>query len=347
MDHMKVLRRSFEVTWRYRVLWVFGILLALTSGGGGGNGGGSRGGSFSPAPGNQGPGVPPGAFRLPEIPPQVISALIVAGIALACAVLLLAVASVIVRYVAETALIRMVNDHEETGEKRSVRQGLRWGWSRTSLRLFAIDLLISVPLIVGFILLLVLSLAPLLLWTTGSRPAGIIGTVAAVGLVVLLVLLFIVVVTVASLLIYFFRRVCALEEVGVVESIRRGYALVRRHLKDVFVMWLIMVGVTIGWAIATLVATLILALVGLVLAGGPALLAGGLAGMASRGGPLPWLAAGAVGLPIFLLVLVVPMLFLSGLWQVYQSSVWTLTYRELRALEAVQPAAPPAPAAAE
>ena len=40
MDHMKVLRRSFEITWRYRVLWVFGILLALTSGGGGGNGGG-------------------------------------------------------------------------------------------------------------------------------------------------------------------------------------------------------------------------------------------------------------------------------------------------------------------
>jgi hypothetical protein len=31
---------------------------------------------------------------------------------------------------------------------------------------------------------------------------------------------------------------------------------------------------------------------------------------------------------------------------VYRSGVWTLTYRELRALEAVQPA-PPVPAAAE
>ena len=341
MDHLKVLRRSFEITWRYRVLWVFGILLALTTGGGGGNGGGGGGN------GNRQLSFPPsGGIQAPQIPPEVIGTLIAIGIGLACVILLLIVASVIVRYVAETALIRMVNDHEETGEKRSVRQGLRWGWSRTSLRLFAIDLLVIVPLVVGFILLLLLALAPLLLWTTHSQAAGIIGTVATIGLVVLFILLFIAVVAAASLLIHFFRRVCALEEVGVRESIRRGYALVRRHLKDVIIMWLIMVGLTLGWAILTIVATLVLALLGLVLGGGPALLAGGLAGMASRGGPLPWIVAGAVGLPIFLLVLVIPLLFLSGLWQVYRSGVWTLTYRELHALEAVQPA-PPAPAVAE
>jgi hypothetical protein len=345
MDHLKVLRRSLEITWRYRVLWVFGILLALTSGRGGGNGGGGgssgRIGDFSPRP-----GTPSGGFRLPEIPPQVVSTLIVIGIAVACVLFLLIIASIVVRYVSETALIRMVNDHEETGEKRSIRQGFRWGWSRTSLRLFAIDLLVFVPLIVGFILLILLALAPLLLWTTHSQAAGIVGTVTTIGLVVLFILLFIVVIAAASLLIHFFRRVCALEEVGVVESIRRGYALVRRHLKDVFIMWLIMVGLTIGWTILMIPVVILLVLVGLVLGGGPALLAGGLAGMASRGGPLPWLLGGAVGLPIFLLVLFVPLLFLSGLWQVYRSGVWTLTYRELRALEAVQPA-PPVPAAAE
>jgi hypothetical protein len=347
MDHMKVLRRSLEITWRYRVLWVFGILLALTSGGGGGGNGGARGGSFSPPSGNQGQGAAPfRGFQLPNIPPEVVSTLIAVGIALACVLILLSIASVIVRYVAETALIRMVDDHEETGEKRSIRQGFRWGWSLTSLRLFAIDMLVFVPLVVGFILLLLLALAPLLLWTTHSQAAGIVGTVTTIGLVILFVLLFIVVIAAASLLVHFFRRVCALEEVGVVESIRRGYALVRRHLKDVAIMWLIMVGLTFGWAILMIPVVLLLLLVGVVLAGGPALLVGGLAGMASRGGPLPWLLGGAVGLPIFLLVLTVPMLFLGGLWQIYRSSVWTLTYRELRALEAVQPA-PPVPAAAE
>ena len=340
MDHLKVLRRSFEITWRYRALWVFGILLALTTrgggdGGGGGGGNGSRQLSLPPS----------GGIQAPQIPPQVVSTLIVVGIGLACVILLLIVASVIVRYVAETALIRMVNDHEETGEKRSVRQGLRWGWSRTSLRLFLIDLLITVPLVVGFILLLLLALAPLLLWTTHSQAAGIIGTVATIGLVVLLILLFIAVIAAASLLIHFFRRVCALEEVGVVESIRRGYALVRRHLKDVVIMWLIMVGLTLAWAILMIPVVIMLLLLGLVLGGGPALLVGGLASQASSG-PLPWLLAGAVGLPIFFLVLIIPLLFLGGLWQVYRSSAWTLTYRELRAMEAVQPA-PPAPAVAE
>ena len=34
MDHVKVLKRAWEILWRYRVLWVFGIILALTAGGG-------------------------------------------------------------------------------------------------------------------------------------------------------------------------------------------------------------------------------------------------------------------------------------------------------------------------
>ena len=45
MDQIRVLKRAWEITWRYRALWVFGIILALTTGGGlpprgdGGNGG--------------------------------------------------------------------------------------------------------------------------------------------------------------------------------------------------------------------------------------------------------------------------------------------------------------------
>jgi hypothetical protein len=48
MDHMKILKRAWEITRSYRVLWVFGILLALTSANGGSsNGGGSGGGGGS------------------------------------------------------------------------------------------------------------------------------------------------------------------------------------------------------------------------------------------------------------------------------------------------------------
>jgi hypothetical protein len=73
-----------------------------------------------------------------------------------------------------------------------------------------------------------------------------------------------------------------------------------------------------------------------VLAGLPALLAGGLSGIIFKEGAVPWIVGAAVGIPIFFLVLIVPTLFLGGLIEVFKSSVWTLTYRAVRAMEVVK-----------
>ena len=44
MHYTDLIQRAWKITWRYKVLWIFGILLALASGGGGsGRGGGSSG----------------------------------------------------------------------------------------------------------------------------------------------------------------------------------------------------------------------------------------------------------------------------------------------------------------
>ena len=352
MDHIKVLKRAWETTWRYRALWIFGIILALTtaSGSRGGGGGGSGSGGNGNGNGGSNGGFPPfGGLPVPEITPQAVTILIAVGIALACVVIILIIAATVARYVAETALIRMVNDYEETGEKHSVRQGFRMGWSRTAWRLFLIDLLIGLPLVLVFTPLFLLAFAPLLLWITKSTAAGVIGTVAAVGLFFLILFMAIVVGTVLSLLKHFFRRACALEELGVIESIRQGFGVVRQHLKDAGIMWLIMVGVQIGWTIA-MIATLILLfplvillmIVGGVLGGLPALLIGGLASLLFEGA-VPWILAGVVGLPIFILVMAAPWLFLGGLMEVFKSNVWTLTYRELRTLESIRPDPDPSP----
>jgi hypothetical protein len=37
------------------------------------------------------------------------------------------------------------------------------------------------------------------------------------------------------------------------------------------------------------------------------------------------------------MVVAVPWLFVGGLMEVFKSSVWTLTYREVRALESMEP----------
>jgi len=280
-----------------------------------------------------------------EVPSNIQNMLIVTGIGLVCVMVLLAIVGTIARYVAETALIRLVDDHEETGQKRSIREGFRLGWSRTSLRLFLIKLLVTLPTVAAFILLLLIAGAPSLLWVTKNTALGVIGTVASVGLFFLFIFLAIVVGTVLSLLVKFFWRACALEGLGVTDSIRYGFDMVRRHLKDVVIMWLIMIGINIGWAIALIVITivlipviLLLIVVGGIVGGLPALIVGGLASIFFEGA-VPWILAALIGIPIFALIVAVPWVFLGGLMEVFKSSVWTLTYRELCALESLDMAA--------
>ena len=340
MDHIKVLKQAWETTWRYRALWIFGIILALTTAGGGFRGVSDGDGRFQ----YKFRGEDLLDLQMGEVPPpELISTLIAIGVGLACVIVILIIAATIARYVAETALIRMVDDYEETGQKHSVRQGFRLGWSRTAWRLFLIKLLISLPTALAFVLLFALTLAPLLLWTTKSAAVGVIGTVATIGLFFPILFLAIVVGAVLSLLIKFFWRTCALEELGVIESVRQGFSVARRHWKDVLIMWLIMVGVSIGWVIAMIAMTIVLfpaiillIIVGGVLGGLPALLVGGLASLFLEGA-VPWILAAVVGIPIFIMVVAVPWLFLGGLMEVFKSSVWTLTYRELRALEGMEP----------
>jgi hypothetical protein len=318
MDHGKVLRRAWHTVWNYRALWVFGFILALTTGGGGGGGGGGSGtGNWA-------------QYSIERIPPGTGGMLLAVGIVLACLIVLLIIVAAIARYVVETALIRLVDEHEETGQKRSVRQGFRMGWSRSAFRLFLIDLAVGLPTAVVFILLFALALAPLLLWATDVKAVGVIGTVITVGLFIVVILLAIVVALILSVLKPFFRRVCVLQHLGVVESIRQGYAMVRQNLKDVGLMWLITFGLRIGWAILMIPVVLLLLVVSGGVGGVLALLAGGLTGLAFEGA-MPWIAAFVVGIPIFILLLVVPLSLLGALFEVFMSSTWTLTYRELHA----------------
>lgn len=336
MDHLKVLKRAGEITWNYRALWIFGIIVALLAGGVRGGGGG--------------PQYSLGAEDLrwqreltpAEIPPEWGRTLIAAGVALACAIVFLVIASTVLRYVAETALLRMVDDHEETGEKRGVRQGFRLGWSRTALRLFLLDLLTMLAVGIPFIVLFVLAFAPLLLWITENVALGVIGTVAAIGMFFLVVLLAIVVGTVIPLLMYFFRRACALEGLGVGDALREGYGVVRRHLKDVVIMALLMLGVRIAWSLVMLPVVFLLLFLAVLLGGLPALMVAGLTSLFLEGAA-PWILAGVLGVPIFILVVAVPGLLLGGLMEVFRSSTWTLTYRELRALEGMGPEPEPLP----
>ncbi|MGB9299056.1 MAG: hypothetical protein WCD51_00535, partial [Anaerolineae bacterium] len=341
MDHAKVLKRAWEILWRYRVLWVFGVIVVLCAAGSSGNPNFNFGGGGD---GYEQQNVPPWLGELPGQgwpAEEAFGALAAIGgailaiiIALCCLAVILTVAKVIFLYVGETALIRMVDDYEKTGEKRGVRQGFRLGWSRTALRLFVIDLLTRIPGFVAAFLLLILGagIFSLMVLVQDGVVLKVIGAVAAIGLAFLVILAAIVLSLAISLVRPLIFRVCALGERGVIDSFRVGFNFIKAHLGDTVVMWLIMIGLQIGWAIVMIPIVLFLLVVG----GGVALLAGlSVGGLISLivEGAVPWIAGFAVGIPLFILIMAPPLVFLGGLAEVFKSSVWTLTYRELHALE--------------
>jgi hypothetical protein len=332
MEHMRILRRAFSITLNYRALWLFGILVALaTARGSGGNNNGVTWRERGNWPPDNWPNFP----GLPNIPDSTIITVV---ISLICFFLLLGIVFTVLRYISETALIRMVNEHESTGEKHSIRQGFQIGRSRAALRIFLIDLLFGFGGFIVFVLFLMITLAPLLLWATNNRAMGFLGTIITVGLAVFLIFLTIVVAIALGLVSQFMRRAAVLEDRGVFDAIRRGFELVRSRLGDIVVMGLILFGLGLGWAIVMIPVVLLLVMVAALIGGLPALLVGFIANQFVQGA-LPWVIAAIVGTPVFLLVLVAPLLFLNGLAEVFKSSTWTLTFREVLALESAAPGA--------
>jgi hypothetical protein len=359
MDHINIIKRAWQILWSYKILWVFGLILALTatSGGGSSAGSGSSSGSGNNLTGiyqvqsfdelqielgELGEGVEALADLVNSVAPaQIISIILSLIVVLLCLAIVFTVIFKVLHYVSQTALIQLVDEYERTGEKHGFRKGFRIGWSRSAFRLFLIKLIITIPTVIVFIVLFFIAVVPLALWFTDNSTAGIIGTVISVGLLILTTILLIAAVAALTLLVQFFWRACVLEKLGVFESIKQGWYIVRHNLLDVFVMWLIMAGICIGWVIFIIFAMIILLpvfilliLVGAVIGAVPGLIVYGLTSLFLEGA-LPIIIGVLVGLPIFILVIISPIVILSALMEVFKSSVWTLTYRQLLEMERV------------
>jgi hypothetical protein len=366
MEYGKVFKRAWHNMRHYRALWIFGVILALTTFSwewgiftrhDNDNDASSRGIEIVRQPDEtffeafwrtMGEEVDRleaeiekanqdiEEFFVKELNVEVESDLLAVIVMLAGLMLTGFIVAKIAGYVADAALIRMVNETEETGEQFGARQGLRMGWSRAAWRFFLIDVLVDLSAILAFVAVLVLVLAPLALWATGSTLAGVIGTILSVGLFFPTLALVIVAAAALSLLKKFARRACAVDGLGVTASVRQGYAVVRRHLKALIPIWLVTVGVKLVWPLLMVPVVIVSIGVGLVVGGFTGLLVGGLAGLAA-GGATPWVLGAFVGIGFFILTLVAPLVFLGGLREVFLSNTWTLTYRELGPLESAEP----------
>jgi len=356
IDFGKILKRSWYILWNYRVLWIFGLLLALTTGGGGTSGNSNY--QFNGNNGNQYEG---NGFDLSQAHPMVqefadwfnkvvvpmfenpsehVATFIWIGVAIFLLILIFSAINALIRYPSEVAVMRMVDGFEATGEKVGFRAGWKLGWNRRAFRLWVIDLIIGLPAFLFFGTFLVIGI--LFLMNTSNSPGDTwVGLfIAAIGCFFLFVFAFIILMVFLSLLRQFFARFAALEEAGVGESFRRGWAFFKQNWKSASLMWLIMLALGIGVGIASVIVLFLLIPVYLVLLI-PAVLAAAIPGLIVYGlvslfasWPLALILAALFALPVFFTILFAPLLVFSGWYLVYSSTVWTLAYREMKALDA-------------
>lgn len=351
MKHKEILSRAWKILWSYKALWIFGIILALTATSFPNSAWSSNAGNTNRE--TEGIILHPGDDIRSEIdrgfqeaaqeldilfnkvlPKEFGQTAVMIAIFFGCGIVILVVLGGVFRYVSETAIVKMVDEHESSGSKSSVRKGFRLGFSRSAWRLFLIDLLVNVPVFVVFLLLFLVVLTPLLLWTSENMVASIIGTITAIGLFFLVVVLAIIVAAALSLFKRFFFRICVIEGQGVIESIKKGYRLVRAHLKDVITIWLILIGVNLAFSLAVIPVVFLLLAIAAVVAGILGLTVSGVSSIFA-GNSQSMVAGLVVGVPLFFLLLVAPLVFLGGLKETFISSSWTLAYREARAMSSL------------
>lgn len=312
MDYGELVTRAWTIFWRFRYVWLLGIL-----------GGASEFGGTSNFPGSYNIGGSSRAGRTGNLPAEVsdwLTANVGLLLALLGLLLLLALVYFVISCISTGALIRAGAEHDA---ERPFGLGLAWQagrqafWRILGLRLLLFVLVLLVAAVLGA--LIVVGMVSGL----NDRPAGVaIAVVAGVGLVLLLIPVGIA----FSIAVPFGTRAIVLEQRGILDALSRGFRLLFARLGRSLLVWLI--GVGFG-----LLAGIVLALAVVVVA-----LALGLIGLAvyAAFGVGAALAAGAVLLLLFIVATVV----MAGLPGAYISLYWTLAFRRMEIDRQPAPAAP-------
>ena len=295
MDFGYVLKRAWEIIWKFKVLWIFGILASC--GQASGSSGSNSGFRFSSQNGNV---SSPIERYFAQLNPGIIALLITIAIIV---VLFLIVLAILLGTVGRVGLIRGTIKAEQGAERLTFgelwREGLTYFW-----RVFGLNLLIGVII---FVAILIIALT------------GVVLTVGTLGIFILclipIICLLIPVMWAVSVVVEQANIALVVENLGITEAIKRGWQVVRDNIGNVLVMSLILIlGVgLIGGAIIGLPLLIVAA---------PAI-----AGLAT--GTSVAIRNGLILSGLLFIVYLPFLLVLSGILRAYNASAWTLTYLRL------------------
>ncbi|MDP2181332.1 MAG: hypothetical protein Q8K99_02020 [Actinomycetota bacterium] len=315
MDFGGILKRAWNITWRYKVLWIFGLLA-----GGAGRGGGNFNYNFGRGDLGQ-----QQIDNLADFGSRIESALPVI-IAVAVFLFIVGIGFWILSIAAQGGLVHLVSEAEES---REVRAGLGWtaGFARWG-RVFLLQLVLFLPILLILVIMSFVVFVPIILpIISGNEPSGA-SFLGACGGVIFGVLLLVVIGFIVSIVYNLALRYSVIDDVPAFAAIGQGWNDLKARFKDIFLMYLIVVAVGFAYGV-------VVGVVGVVF--------GITIGLAAAGGA--YAVAGIVSFALFLLLLVP-----GAVYSTYVSSVWTLFFRELtgRGVPALQvapayggPAVPP------
>jgi hypothetical protein len=296
MDYGKVLSRAWQITWKYKVLWVFGILAGCNSGGGGGG----NGVNYQTQQGD-----PPHQFMpffewFENLPDWQVAALIGLGVIV---MLLLIALGVFLGTIGRIGLIRGVQQAEGGAEKLTFGE-LFSGSMPYFWRVFGLNLLVGLGILAFVILFAIIGV-------TGTALTLGLGLLCLVPLICVLVpLMWFVGVVVEQA-----NNAMVLENLGVMDGLKRGWQVARDNVGVMIVMALILfLGVGL---IGGIIIALPLFLVAL-----PAL-AGATGGFGDS------LNTGLIIAGVCFIAYLPFLLTFSGILSTFTQSSWTLTYMSL------------------
>jgi hypothetical protein len=345
MEYGKLIHDAWAITWRYRFLWILGVLAGGTvgvpalNGGGGGSGTGIRVGQTGDAQ------LDSELARVAQDASAWAAANIGLLIALAAVATVFVLALIVLSFIAQGGMAEATTDlatGQPSSFSRAWTAGIHLFWRYVGLWL----VLAAVALVVAATIAVVVATA-IVAATVGQAPvAGFAIATAVVAAVVVGFVLFIVrlipqsaaprwlVVLLAtlfalpvftvliaaaltlSIVVAFAQRAIVVENVGPVAALRSGWRLMRAHLGESLLTWLVNVGLALVGGIigvAGVLGTLV------VLAGVGALV------FAAAGLTAPMLGYIGGGALVFL----AGVLTLVGIANTFFWAYWTLAYLQL------------------
>lgn len=339
MDFGSIIKRSWQITWRYKAMWILGIFAGISGcqpgGGGGSGGGGTSGREFDSMVSDLGlpsGGTPsyPGAFfeQFASWLPAIIAAI---GV-----LVLVGILWSILSVAARGGLVAGV-DAAENGVK--MRAGDMWGagfnrfWS-----LVGVDIMLVLPIVFVSLLMAVVIIVPIMGAAAGGSDnigAALVPVCGALGLGIPLL---IVMGFILGIMHPIAVRYVMLGGQGAGASVANSWRFLRARVKDSVVMWLLSGALNLGASFVLAIPVVVIAIALGVGIGGAA--------FAEQVG----LAIALGGVLVFA-VIVLGVLY-SAVWGTFTSALWTLFFREVTGMATpalqvrpdLQPDVPGAPA---